>query len=381
MGKRRIAVITVSRADWGPLRPIACAMQAHEALEPLIIATGGHLDEAQGRTAESIEAEGFEIAARVATPEGSPMATAIGAAVDKIAEALRQLKPDAAVVLGDRFETLAAATAAYSEGVAIVHLHGGEITAGAADNRFRYAITALADLHVVATARARRRLMAMGEAPERVVHTGAPGLDDLVGFEPMPRAALLAACGLSDQPFALVAVHPETVGDVDSVALARVTLRGVQRAGLPMLITGANADPGGRAINECMRSFAEETSDAVFTINLGADRYRSAMAHAAVLAGNSSSGIIEAASLGLRVVNVGERQAGRERSGNVIDVPPEAGAISDAVSRAIESGRYEGDNVYGDGSAGARAVDAIASLADGRLGPASKFEPPSINER
>lgn len=350
MQRRRIAVITVSRADWGPLRPVARALRDDPRTQLVLIATGGHLDPAQGLTIGAIERDGFRVDERVALP-ASAMADEVGVATAGLAAALRRAGPDAVVVLGDRYETLAAATAAVCEGLRLVHIHGGEVTTGAIDNKFRDAISMLADLHCTATVGARARLVGMGIEPSRVVVTGAPGLDEL----DMSDEALARARASFPGRFLLVTVHPETAGEthVDRVIAA------LDRAGLPCVITGANSDPGGETINAAWREAVKTRPGWTFEMNLGVERYRAAMATALCMVGNSSSGIIEAASFGLPVVNIGERQGGRERSGNVVDVPWEAGAIVAAIGAAT---RFQGENVYGDGRAAGRIVEVVMRI-------------------
>lgn len=340
-------------------------MSSDVRTESLIVVTGAHCDPRLGATASEIEAEGFEIARRVPLGDG-PMSDQMARDTQGVGEAFRELTPDAALVLGDRYEALAAATAIVAEGGFLAHLHGGEITTGAIDNQFRYAITALAHLHLVATKGARTRLVAMGERPERVIVTGAPGLDGVV--------APLAAGHGSSEPFVLVTLHSETLGG-DPEEQARTLIEALDRVGRPCVITGANADPGGETINTVLRDACEQRENWTFEMNLGATRYREAMTRAACMVGNSSSGIIEAASFGLRVVNIGSRQDGRERSGNVADVAWDAEAIATETRRAIDAGRWSGDNVYGDGRASERIVEALATvdLTD-RTKP---FSPPS----
>ncbi|HHN77234.1 MAG TPA: UDP-N-acetylglucosamine 2-epimerase (hydrolyzing), partial [Phycisphaerales bacterium] len=326
-----------------------------------------------------LEADGWTIGGRVPTASGDgpgAMGAAIAEGVSGFTGVFLAGEPDAVLLLGDRFETLAAAVAASACGVPIVHLHGGEISAGAIDNQFRYAISALASYHFVATEKARRRLIAMGEDASRVVRTGAPGLDHLAGFEPMSREAFNAAAGMTgDGAFLLVTLHPTTLDGADPAGQARALVEALDGVGLPCLVTAANRDPGGEAINGVLREAARERGW-VFAGALGPGLYPQAMHHAAAMVGNSSSGIIEAATLGLPVVNIGDRQAGRERSGNVIDCGHGAAEIGGAIRRALAMGRGVYENVYGDGGAGVRIVEALAGVPLGVL--RKPFSPPGL---
>lgn len=379
MGKaRRIAVVTTGRADYGLLTPVMREAAGRDDLDASFYVTGAHLCPSHGMTVTAIEADGWAIGARVSMPSGDhpgSMGEAIGRGVSGFTGAFISCEPDAVLVLGDRFETLAAAVAASACGVPIVHLHGGEVSTGAVDNQFRYAISVLAQLHLVATERARARLVAMGEDPACVVRVGAPGLDLIAGFEPISREQLNRETGLAgDGPFLLVTLHPTTLDDGDPGEQAHALIAALRVVGLPCLVTAANQDPGGSGISAVLRSACGDAW--VFVEGLGPGLYHSAMAHAAAMVGNSSSGIIEAASLGLPVVNIGDRQAGRERSGNVIDCGHGEGEIVEAIGKAIAMGRREYENVYGDGKAAPRIVGALSLLDGGSL--RKRFEPPGL---
>lgn len=378
---RRIALITTGRADLGLLLPVFEATTALGTLEPALWLTGAHLTPDGAETEHTVAIPPHaSIGARVPLPPArtdADMSRAIAIAVAGFTDAIEQSKPDAIVLLGDRFETLAGAVAASACGVPIAHIHGGELTAGAIDNQFRYAITALANLHCVATERARDRLIAMGEAPDAVARTGAPGLDCLAGFEPLGRDEFAREAGLADAgPYLLVTLHATTIDGADPAAQAAQLVGALESIGMPCLVTAANQDPGGDAINSVLQE-ACARNDWPFTQALGG-LYHHAMQHAKAMVGNSSSGIIEAASFGLPVVNIGDRQAGRERSGNVFDCAHDQASIESAVRGALAVDAAGFTNVYGDGGAGVRIADAIASMP---LGPAAlrkRFEPPGL---
>lgn len=379
---RRIAVVTTGRADFGLLAPVVRAARLRDDLDPAWYITGAHLAPEHGLTVDHIERADWPIAARVPVPAGDhpgAMGESIAAGVAGFTDAFIAHRPDAVLLLGDRFETLAAAVAAFASGIPVAHLHGGEISTGAADNQFRYAITALASLHLVATDLARRRLVAMGEPPDRVIRVGAPGLDPLVDFTPPPRAEFARAAGLPPSgPFLLVTLHPCTLDPADPAARARDLVAALGGINLPCLVTAANQDPGGQAINRVLRRACLDRGWP-FAEALAPGLYHAAMAHADAMVGNSSSGIIEAATLGLPVVNIGDRQAGRERSGNVLDCAHDPARIADAIRRALAMGRGAFDNLYGDGRACPRIAEALAAMP---LGPASlqkPFAPPGLD--
>ena len=387
---RTVAVVTTGRADYWLLVPVLRALDAIRDTVTMVYATGTHLSEQHGRTVERIEADGWHIAERILSEPGvgdAPMAEKMARCATGFARAFHDSPPDTCVLLGDRFETLAAATAASASGIPICHIHGGELSTGALDNQFRYAITALANLHCVATAKARDRLIAMGESPDAVIRTGAPGLDHVAGFEPMPRDRFCHEAGLKgEDPFLLVTLHPETIGGgdiaIDGNALdACLALeRALIDLGMPCLVTAANQDQGGAEINKGLKIMCEGMG-CPFVESLG-PLYHHAMHHAAVMVGNSSSGIIEAASFGLPVVNIGERQGGRERSGNVVDCATDHASITDAVRRAVAMDVSGVENVYAapEGeSAGERIAAAITAMPLGADALRKRFEPPGLS--
>lgn len=337
---RRVALITTSRADWGIYRPLARRLEAHPELELALVAGGAHLAPELGLTVREIEAEGFAPAARVecldAGDDRLAMARGLGRAAEGFAAALDGLTPDMAVVLGDRFEMFAAAAAAAALGLPLAHLYGGELTYGAVDELFRHAMTKLSHLHFTATGEYARRVVQMGEEPWRVTVCGALGLDNLEEMELLDRPALEAELGLALEPAPLlVTMHPETATGASPGEQLAELLAALEAAGRPVIFTLPNADAGGRETKELIQRFCRERPWARVRDNLGSLRYFSLMRHAAAMVGNSSSGVIEAPSLGLPVVNLGSRQEGRVRAANLVDCPVERGAIGRALKRAL----------------------------------------------
>lgn len=339
--RRKICVVTTSRADLGHLTGLMQAIQEDEALRLQVIASGMHLSKRFGETWRDIEAAGFRIDRKISMPwmgdSGVSNARAVGRGVTVFAEALAALKTEIVVLLGDRFELLAPATAALLLRIPIAHLHGGELTEGAIDDAVRHALTKMASLHFPATEAYRKRIIQMGEAPGRVFNFGAPGLDALHGFVPMSRQELERDLGLSlEEPAALVTWHPVTRDAQSADAQMRPLLRALEVSGLNAVFTAANADAGGARINQRLRSLcARNPRRFRFVPHLGHRRYLSCLARFAVMVGNSSSGLTEAPSFRLPVVNIGDRQRGRVRAANVIDVPCSERAIRDAVRRAL----------------------------------------------
>ena len=369
---KRIGVVTVSRSDYGHLRPVLEALRRAPDLELLLVVAGMHLASEFGLTVRDIEADGFPISARVEmlgggdTPEA--VAAATGRGVAGFGEAFARLRPDVVVVLGDRFEMLAAAVAALPFALPVAHIHGGEVSEGAMDNQIRHAITKLAHLHFASAEPHARRIAAMGEEPWRIHTVGAPGLDRLATTEPLPRAALARELGLPEAgPWLLVTFHPVTLEYRDTAAHIDELLAALEKTDGFIVITYPNADTAGRLIIERIEEFAgRHPRRCRLAKSLGERLYLSLLRHADLMIGNSSSGLIEAPTFGLPVVNVGSRQRGRLRGANVIDVEPSR----EDILRGIEAAQAlpfrvrarAAANPYGDGHAAPRIVEILRSV-------------------
>lgn len=351
---KKIAVLTTTRADYGILQPLIHALHEADWAELQLLVTGSHLLESQGLTVREIEADGPPIAARVPIFEEEAAtaldnARAFGLAAERIAPVLAELEPDALVLLGDRFETLAVAVAAALLHVPLVHLHGGEESAGALDNRFRHAISQLADWHLTATEQAAERLRQMGLPAERIHHVGALGVWNVFHQPRVDREVLQRQIPVSlRSPLFVITFHPETATGQSPVQQVRALIDALaQFPEATQIITYANVDEGGEAINRLWGDYAEAHPDSVWlTPSLGRLRYHSLLALADAVIGNSSSGILEAPSFGLPTVNIGDRQAGRERAESVIDVPAETEAIIETIRTALIRGRQSFKNPY-----------------------------------
>lgn len=372
---RRIAVVTGTRAEYGLLRGVIAELSARPDLELELVVTGSHLAEEFGGTRAEIDADGVAIAAAVPILEGdddSPLAIAraAGRAVTGIAEALGALHPDLVVLLGDRYEILAAGFAATLLRLPIAHIAGGEITEGAVDDALRHALTKLAHLHFPAAEEYRDRVLQLGEDPAHVVTVGATGLDALERVELLDRAALGSSLGvdLGAGRLAIATFHPETLADEDPADAIRPLLAALDAfPDLRVVITKANADVGGQRINEVLETYAAAHPERVTLVaSLGQVRYLSFLVVADVVIGNSSSGIIEAPAAGTPTVNIGDRQLGRLRAPAILDVPNDAAAIEAAIARALAPELQQlaarRESPYGTPGAAARIVDVLARV-------------------
>jgi UDP-hydrolysing UDP-N-acetyl-D-glucosamine 2-epimerase len=367
---RKIAVITTSRADFGLYRPVLDRLRARDDVELLLLVGGTHLEPKFGETVTEIRAAGFEPAAEIRslTEDDAPVdiGQSMGRTTEAFAPVFELLQPDIAVVLGDRFEMHAAALAAVPFRIPLLHIHGGETTAGAIDDVFRHSLTKLSHLHCVAAEEFGRRVMAMGEEPWRVHVCGAPGLDTIREMALLDREAI-ATRGLHlPDEFLVVTMHPVTLEFEQTEDHVANLLGALDDAGLPVVATRANADTHGRVVNAAMESHAAAHGDFQLVDNLGSELYLSVLSHASAMVGNSSSGIIEAPMFGLPVVNVGSRQEGRPRATNVLDVPAERDAIAAAIRRALSpefrQRAAEVENPYGNGNAADRIVEVLTTV-------------------
>jgi UDP-hydrolysing UDP-N-acetyl-D-glucosamine 2-epimerase len=341
--RRRICVVTTSRADFGLLSRLIRAIRDDRALHLQLVVAGMHLSKEFGNTWREIEAEGFKISRKIPmrmTGESRAASLkSIGVGLSGFAKAFAALKPDVVVLLGDRFELLAPAVAALMLGIPMAHIHGGETTEGAIDESVRHAITKMATLHFPATEVYRRRIVQMGESPDRVYNFGAPGLDKLYDLDLMTKSELERELGFSlKDPVALVTYHPVTVGIQNAETEVRRMLAAIKSSGVRAIFTMANADAQGALINRRLQAICKEYPDRFkWAPHLGHRRYLSCLKYVSVMIGNSSSGLTEAPSFRLPVVNIGDRQRGRARGKNVIDAPCETRAILKAVKRALSS--------------------------------------------
>ena len=376
---RRIAVVTGTRADYGLLYWILKELHADPAVDLQLIVTGTHLSGDFGMTVREIEADQLPIAARVAIPlsddSGEGVAISMSVAMRGVARALARLRPDLLLVVGDRFEILSAVASAVPLNIPVAHIHGGEVTKGAMDELFRHAITKMSHLHFAATRESARRIVQMGEPKGNVYCVGAPGLDTFVRASPIDRQTLATKLNLPvHRPWGLVTYHPVTQEKGSAGTHVVELLKALDQClGIFWVLTGTNADMEGRTISAAMDSYAATNSDRARVVrSMGRQMYPSMLKESRLMVGNSSSGIIEAASVRLPVVNIGSRQEGRLRARNVIDVPvcrtrPIAAAIRRAMSAPFRKSLTNLRNPYGDGHASSAIVATLRTVPLSRL--------------
>ena len=362
---RRIVYLSGTRADFGLMKATLQLAADTPGLSLQVLVTGMHLSRAHGYTVDEIRAAGLavcgEIPLDMASRTGESMSLGIAECLRCVTTALAREKPDLLLLLGDRGEMLAGAIAALHLGIPCLHIHGGE-RSGTVDEPVRHAISKLSSHHLVATEVSRERLVRMGEAPERIHVVGAPGLDGLTALAAGERADALRALGLpAEQAFVLVVFHPVVQQAAQARDQTLTLLDAVQRLALPVLWLEPNADAGAHGVLQALDEHPLPPGSRRVA-HLGRPLFAQAMRHAALMLGNSSSGIIEAASFGTPVVNVGDRQRLRERNLNTIDVPVDADAMAAALQNALDHGRHPPDNRYGDGQSAARIVRLLREL-------------------
>jgi UDP-hydrolysing UDP-N-acetyl-D-glucosamine 2-epimerase len=343
----------------------AIKRESHYSLQ--VIVSGMHLSPEFGLTYREIEKEGFTIDEKVETLLSSDTDTGIikstGLGMIGFADAINRLKPDLVVLLGDRFETFAAATAAYLAKIPIAHLHGGETTEGATDEGLRHAITKMSYWHFTSTEIYRKRVIQLGESPDRVFNVGALGIDNIKKLSLLTKDELTQSINFDiSRPFLLVTFHPVTLESNSAEKQFMELLKAFECLfGMNVIFTKPNADANGRIIIELIDKFvSKNTMQYVSFTSLGQLRYLSLMKYAVAVVGNSSSGIIEAPSFGIPTINIGDRQRGRIAATSVIHVPPVAEQISDAI-KSISTIRAEKiDNPYGSGDTTEKIVKILS---------------------
>jgi UDP-hydrolysing UDP-N-acetyl-D-glucosamine 2-epimerase len=367
---RKIAVVTTSRADYShlywPLRDLSDCPD----IDLKIIAVGPHLSPEFGCTGRELIKDGLAIDAGIecllSSDSDVGMAKTIGVATLALADCLGQMRPDLLLLAADRYELLAPASVALALRIPMAHIEGGEISEGAIDDAVRNAITKMAHVHFTSTAASRARVIGMGEEEWRVHCTGAPSLDHLRRSRLLDKQEVESRLAIDlGEPTTLVAYHPTTIAS-DTTREAEAVFEALRRLDGQMLFCYPNADAGSRLLIERAERFVQERSAGRVFVNLSAIEYWSLLRQVRLLLGNSSSGIMEAASFGLPVVEIGIRQRGRERGRNVIDCDASADAIVNAAARANSAAFRDSlrglDNIYGDGCAAPRIVNVLRSV-------------------
>ena len=372
MKTRRIAIFTSTRAEYGLLRPLMREIDARPDLTLQVIVSGTHLSPSHGMTRREIEEDGFMIDETVDMLVAGDSAVAVsksaGLAMMGTAEALDRLRPDLLVLLGDRYELLAAAQAAVLSRVPIAHIHGGETTEGAIDEWIRHAVSKLSLLHFPAAEPYAQRIRQLGESPDRIWTVGALAMGNIASLDPVPRNALEDHLGLSlSSPSFLVTYHPVTTREDAGWPAMQALLTALDDFQGSVIVTGTNADPGAQRIRQGLERYASDRPGRVVLVeSLGARRYLSLMSYVDVVVGNSSSGLLEAPAMGVPTVDVGSRQKGRLRAPSVIhcedDVKDIRAALSLALTEKHRALAARRETPYGTPGAARRIVDVLASV-------------------
>jgi UDP-hydrolysing UDP-N-acetyl-D-glucosamine 2-epimerase len=374
MSRRKVCVVVTARPSYSRIKTALQAIQDHPDLELQLVVAASALLERYGTAVRTIEADGFDIAARVyMVLEGenlAAMAKTTGLGLLELATVFDNLKPDVVVTVADRYETLSTAVAASYMNIPVAHVQGGEVT-GSIDEKVRHAVTKLADLHFVSSDKAAARVIRMGEEPAKVFVTGCPSIDLALevmerpgmDFDPFVKYGGVGASIDLAGGYLVVLQHPVTTEYQEARDQVLETLHGVIEVGLPTLWFWPNVDAGSDGTSNAIRSFRERYSpkNIHFFKNMEPTDFLRLLVGSRCLVGNSSVGIRECAYLGVPTVNIGSRQSGRDRGRNVIDVEHERAEIVAAIQRHLANGRCGSDPIYGDGHSGERIAELLAS--------------------
>lgn len=373
---RKIACVITSRASYARIKTALQAINNHPELELQLIAAASVLLEKYGTAVNVIEKDGLNTAERVyMIVEGEnpvTMAKSVGLGIIEITTALDNLKPDLVITIADRFETIATAIAASYLNIPLVHIQGGEVT-GSIDERVRHSITKLSDYHLVSNSTALERVIKMGEDAERVFITGCPSIDlahkvmlePQIGFDPFQKYGGVGAALDIQKPYIVLLQHPVTTEYVMAKEQMWSTLTAVYNTGIQCMVFWPNVDAGSDGTSKAIRTFRERYRDNTmhFFKNMSPEDFLRILINSSCIVGNSSVAIRECSFMGVPAVNIGSRQQGRERGKNVMDVDYDTGRITDAVKRQVSNGKYKGENIYGDGRAGDKIADLLASIS------------------
>lgn len=379
--KRKIAIVTSSRAEYGHLYWLLKDLAADSDFDPKLIVMGAHLSPEFGTTVDEIRRDGFEIEAEIecllSSDSDVGMAKTIGLATLGCADTLARLRPDILLLIADRYEMLAPASVALALRIPIAHIEGGEVSQGAIDDAVRNALSKLSHIHFACTEKAARRLIAMGEEEWRVQFTGSPSLDALSRNPMMTRDQVEEKLGCKLHSPIIVAYHPVTLLE-DTTAEFEHLLAALNCFSQQLIFVYPNADAGSRALVARSREFAARRSDAMVLINLDHHTFLSLLTQAGAMVGNSSSGIMESTSLDLPTVNIGLRQQGREHADNILDAKADAEDIVVKMRKALDPEfrkRISGiASPYGDGRASQRIMETLRAI---RLGPSLLMKAPT----
>ena len=364
---KKIAVVTATRAEYGILRPLICRLQKDTEFELQLIVTGMHLSEKYGNTQVEIEKDKIPVFRKIPILEDGNSAYDVSVtmanALCRFAGYFRDEKPDMVIVLGDRTEILGICAAAMNEGIPIAHLHGGELTEGAVDDCIRHAVTKMSYLHFTASETYRKRVIQLGESPDRVFNVGALGVENILHTQLFSYEDMCREIGIpNDQKYVVVTFHPVTQEPGEEQHQTQELIAAMRdKSGYFYLITKANADAGGQRVNELLEDFSEKVPNAILVSSLGMVRYLSALKYSEFALGNSSSGIIEAPALGIPTVNIGERQRGRLMADTIVQCEPEKEQVLEAMDEAAVM-PHKVSTLYGDGETSAKIVTILKNF-------------------
>lgn len=365
----KVAIVTATRAEYGILRPLIKRFQDEDDVELQVLVTGTHLEEKYGKTEAEIIKDHVAVFDRISILEmgNTPydISRTMANAICGFAEYFRAEKPDMLIVLGDRTEILGICCAAMNERIPIAHLHGGELTEGAVDDCVRHAITKMSYLHFPASEVYCKRIIQMGEQPERVFNVGALGVENILHVPLLEYDELCMQVGIpKERPYVVVTFHPVTLEYGCEIQQVKELITAIQQEKQYFyLVTKANADAGGNMVNSMFEEFSKDNENIKLVDSLGMKRYLSAVKYSSFVLGNSSSGIIEAPALGVPTVNIGDRQKGRLMADTVI----QCGTTTEEILIAMKKAAYmehKISNIYGDGNTSEQIVSVIKDYLD-----------------
>ncbi|EJZ44343.1 UDP-N-acetyl-D-glucosamine 2-epimerase, UDP-hydrolysing [Peptoanaerobacter stomatis] len=367
--KKIISVLTATRAEYGLLKPLIKKLSKIGEFDIRIVATGMHLSQEFGLTYKEIEQDGFIIDKKIeillSSDTSSSVSKSMGLAMISFADYFSSLKPNLLIVLGDRYETLAVSLVAMNEKIPIAHLYGGEKTEGAIDDVIRHSITKLSYLHFTSTDEYRKRVIQLGEHPNRVFNVGALGIENILNEKLLTKKELEVSLNISlDKKYAIATFHPVTLED--KTAKAQITnLLDVcsEYENINFIFTKSNADANGRMINKILDEYEKKTDNIYVFTSLGMLRYLSALKYCSFVIGNSSSGLLEAPTFKIPTINIGDRQKGRQKASSIIDCLPDKSSIQKAIDRATENEFIDISkntvNPYGDGNSSDKIIKIL----------------------
>ena len=367
---KKVAVVTATRAEYGILRPLIMCLEAEAEIELQLLVTGTHLSEKYGKTEDEIVKDGLPIYERIPILEEGNSAYDVSCtmanAIKGFAGYFAKEHPDLVVILGDRTEMLGICSAAMNECIPIAHLHGGELTEGAVDDCVRHALTKMSYLHFPAAEEYRKRIIQLGEKPDRVFNVGALGVENILKAPLLSYEEMCKNVGIPQgKKYVVATFHPVTLEKRSAAEQVDALIDAMrQKDEYYYLITKANSDVGGALVNDRFEAYCQSVSNAKLVASLGMQRYLSAVKYSSFVLGNSSSGIIEAPAFGVPTVNIGDRQKGRLMADTIIQCDAETAAIVAAMDKAVDAARKV-SGLYGDGNTSEKIVNIIKEFLFG----------------